>query len=207
MRSRYILWAFGAIAVGGALVAAYVAGKRSAVAASETVEVLVARRDLPKDARIREPEEAFHRIRYPKGLEPVGALTELEPLRGATVRRALAQGQPVREQDVVLRGSLPRRLDLPEGTQPCLVRALVTLDPTTQAYGSGSRVDVFLHTDKDGPYTCIATDVMILSLGDLRLSDPWPEVTHTLMVTPEQAGKIAEAQKRGSVRLLLRKVE
>jgi flagella basal body P-ring formation protein FlgA len=64
------------------------------------VPVVVAKKEIPAGTAIADPTEFFRVAYYRGGDEPQKAVKGLEELKGKVIVRALAEDQPVKEQDV-----------------------------------------------------------------------------------------------------------
>lgn len=64
------------------------------------VPVVVAKKDIPAGTIITDPVEFFRVAYYRGGDEPRGAVQGLDGLKDKVIVRALAEDQPVKEQDI-----------------------------------------------------------------------------------------------------------
>jgi Flp pilus assembly protein CpaB len=172
---------------------------------TETVDVLVAKAEIPVGTLVREPQQLFKIVRYVKGDEPKNAVKDLGRLKNKYLQRSLAEDQPVKETDIA---------DKP----PVAVRAgyrafAVAVDLEKAAGGRvvpGSRVDV-LFIDAENKKEAIAKPLLanriVLALHSVPKADgkpASPSAVVTLEVTPIKVEKLAKARHTGILKLSLR---
>jgi pilus assembly protein CpaB len=171
--------------------------RRAEAAVGPLVAVLVAKRDLPAERRLRPGDVAVKRL--PARFAPPDVLAPPVPLAGARTAVALAEGGYVTEGAIRgaardSRGGLrprQRALELPVGGGSALAGA-----------GPGSRVDVVISTQRhDGAgRTFVALeDVELLALHPTGAVDSGPE-SGAAGASPGSAAATALATLRVSVR-------
>jgi pilus assembly protein CpaB len=200
MSSRLILPALGGVLL-------LVASPLAAEPANETVEAVVARKDIPAGTVIKDSESLFKKVRIPKELDLTRAVRDLGKLKGMTVIRALDQNQIVTTRDVVLADGLLKALE--PGYRAMTVKVTVNA-PVAGFLLPGSRVDVILTMkgkDKDESKVFLE-NIQVLAISTEEKSDKEAKVVPgivTLAVKPEQAEKLNAATRKGTLSLVLRK--
>jgi pilus assembly protein CpaB len=210
---RYTIVFYGAVLIAG--LATYgvfrvlEAAKTSARVATQPV--LVAAKNIPAGAAL--DPSALTVTHWPAVAVPPGALTSLQAARGRVAR------VPVFAGEAIVPGRLAR-----EGTAPGLeaqiapgMRAMsVRINDVAGLSGlvqPNSRVDVLVTLRHAGQTTeevskLFLENMRVLSMGSRTTRDgsgqATPATTATLEVTPEQAERLAVAQRQGMVQLVLR---
>jgi pilus assembly protein CpaB len=196
------------VAVGCGLVAAYLTSQLGARQApqAETVEVLVAEKEIPQGTLLKEPEKYFKSVAWPKEREPKNHVSSLEEMRGKILNKSLAEGQFVTPKDLSKNEGLKPR----PGWRAISIKAAV--DTAVAGFIQPSaRVDI-IATGKTpsgrSESKTLLKNILVLAVNDI---DVRPEerrslvpTTVTLEVKLEQAEKLASALDQGSLRLALR---
>ena len=208
--------ALGAVLAGGALWLA--SGPRMlwlphAVAGSETVRILVAKRELPFGTRIAPKDLQW--VEWPRQAVPPGSFTSVAALLGEerdgqrVVLRAIGAGEPVLESMITGLGEQPPASTvLPQGRRA----ATIAVDPSAGVAGfvaPGDRVDIMLIRRIDGQLvtSIIMQDVPVLAVaprssGDADAGPARRMVTVEVSISETQ--KLALAQQVGRLSLTLR---
>src|SRR5207302_1397951 len=155
---------------------------------------VVARSAIPAGSIIDKPEKHFKVVRYVKGDEPKGGLTDLNKLKGQFLTRLLAEDQPIKQTDLIW---------LPKGLRAYSFN--VEVDAVAGFNLPGSRVDIVADMEQPDGKEAIAKVILedrLLLAVDFRKKEQL--LTVTLAVTPEQAKKLALAGQRAKLRVLLR---
>ena len=154
---------------------------------------------------------------WPKDKVPPGAITKLDDLDGRRTKVRLFAGEPILEDKLFRKGEeyIPTSL-IPKGYRVVAVKA------TTDTVGGnllnpGDRVDVMVYLTHN-PQMGIETTGMrmvlenikvfavndIVEVGSEKESRTIKAATVSLLVTPEQAAKLALAAELGPIKLALR---
>lgn len=154
---------------------------------------------------------------WPKDKVPPGAITKLEELDGRRTKVKLFAGEPILEDKLFRKGEeyIPTSL-IPKGYRVVAVKA------TTDTVGGnllnpGDRVDVMVYLTRN-PQLEIETTGMRMVLENIKVfavndivevgadkeSKTIKAATVSLLVTPEQAAKLALAAELGQIKLALR---
>jgi len=213
-RNRLLIVLSLAIGLGG--LAAYLALGRMeqpAIAApapvrASTVQMAVASRDLPMGAILQ--AEDVKLLDWPAEVLPLGFATSAGDLTGRGLITPVQANEPILSTKLAERGSgggLP--ILIPEGMRAVSVR----VDEVIQVAGfvtAGTRVDVLLTFTLDGPTQTriILQNLQALAAGQTIERDlegkPLTVGVITLLVTPEQAERLALASSEGRIQLALR---
>ena len=199
------------VAVGCGLVAAVAVAKLSASGSKgpETVKVLVAKKDIPLQTKLEEKDldNLLQWADMPKNLVPPDAVTDLEVVKGKSLNRTLKQGNALSITDL----GKHHMLDIPEGHEAFTVK----IDQVGAVAGfakPGSRVDIMYverTTTGKARAAIILKNMLILAVGMINTLDEKtgaaiPQVESvTLAVNKKQAMRLAFADEKGKVKLLL----
>jgi Flp pilus assembly protein CpaB len=199
------------VAVGCGLVAAVAVAKLSAGGSKgpDTVKVLVAKKDIPLQTKLEEKDldNLLTWADMPKALVPPDAVTDLEQVKGKSLNRTLKQGNAVSFGDL----GEAKKLELPDGCEAFTVK----VDQVGAVGGfakPGSRVDIMYverTTTGKARAAIILKHMLILAVNMVNVLDEKtgaaiPQVESvTLAVNKNQATRLAFAEERGRVKLLL----
>lgn len=200
------------VAVGCGLVAAVAVAKLSASGSrpTETVKVLVAKKDLPVQTPLDEKDmdNLLQWADMPKNFVPPDAVTDIEQVKGKSLTRTLKQGNPVTVTDI---GKVTQ-LDIPTGYKAFTVKCS-PVDAVAGFAKPGAKVDVMfvekLGTGKTRA-AIILQDMLVLALNATNTVDEKTGAaiqqveSVTLAVTDKQARLVALADERGKLKLSLR---
>lgn len=172
-----------------------------------TVGVVVAAAAIPIGSRIEAAQVKV--VEWPAGIEPAGAIRSPEGAIGQITRTTIEMNQPVLQAQLVGQqaGLLP--LLITDGMRAMSVR----VDNVTGVSGfitPSSRVDVVVSGTPEGDQMLskvVLQNIRVLATGttiEQRDNKPVEVPTVTLMVSPEDAEKLAIATRQEPVRLALR---
>lgn len=154
---------------------------------------------------------------WPKDKVPPGAITKLDELDGRRTKVKLFAGEPILEDKLFRKGEeyIPTSL-IPKGFRVVAVKA------TTDTVGGnllnpGDRVDVMAYLTRNPQFEIETTGMRmvlenikvfavndIVEVGSEKESRTIKAATVSLLVTPEQAAKLALAAELGPIKLALR---
>jgi pilus assembly protein CpaB len=207
---------FGVLAVLAATLAAIVVysalRKREAElqkAVANTVEIAVAAHDLPLGSRI--DPEAVRTVRWARDSLPPGAVTNPQSVMNFVVKDAITENEPI------VAGKLSSG-ERSSGILPLLIppgmRAMsVAVDEVSDVAGfilPHSRVDVLVSLTQSGDRAfskVVLQNVEVLAVAqevEGKKDEPQLVRVVTLMVSPDDAERLALASNRGVLRLALR---
>lgn len=193
----------------------------SAAPAGETESIFVAMKDIglgeiltAQDLRL-EP--------WPKDKVPPGALSRIEEVEGRRSKTKIFAGEPILDKKLFGKGAAEQGPDalIPKGYRVVAVK-VDQVSGTAGMIMPGSRVDVFVHLLRnpargvpDTSTRVILQDVKVFAVNDRVSIEPEggesgasiKATTVSLLVTPEQAAKLALAEELGKLRLALRSPE
>jgi pilus assembly protein CpaB len=176
----------------------------------EKVGVLVARRNLSMGILITEPDKLFEEKQFTKGEEPKKAIRDIDDLKGRRLNKPLTAEQFVTADDLIDKDKDGLAALMPKG-----MRA-VALNVNAASIVGGfvlphSHVDILsVITGQNGESNAkiILQNILVLAVDQSanRPDDRQAVVSNTvtLQVTPEQAERLALAQKMGTLSLSLR---
>jgi Flp pilus assembly protein CpaB len=161
------------------------------------VSALVANRDIPQGTLLAEPEQFFKWADYVPPNCPQQSFQAFDQLRDRVTARPLSEDQPVKERDLA-----------PLDAAKVKRAVTLTVEPKAKGVAPLARVDVLQsRRDADGTIreAVVAQDLLVLALDDF-FPEGAAEAKHqaVLQATPDQAGKLSEAQKQGTLRLVPR---
>jgi pilus assembly protein CpaB len=178
-------------------------------ALATTQPIVVAARDIPIGAKI--DSSMIKMARWPRNELPPGAITESTSVIGGVARAEFVQNEPIVASRLVI-------ADKTSGVLPLMIptdmRAMsVAVDEVSDMSGfilPYTKVDVLLSLtggDKEGGRSKIVLqDVPVLAAAQTiqRKDQPQPERVVTLLVSPDQAERLAVASTQGKLHLALR---
>lgn len=200
------------VAVGCGLVAAIAVAKLSAGGsrAPETVKVWVAKKDIPIDTAIDEKnaDEFLGLTDLPKGLAPLDPIEGVETIKGKSNNRTLRAGNAITLSDF----GNANKIAIPNGLKQ-VAFTVSEVDGVDGFAKPGSKVDVHYIEKTNSGRTrtaIILRDMLVLAIGKVdRLDDKQPRAIQqvqsvSLGVTDAQATLVAMAEKKGTLKLVLR---
>src|SRR5215472_13209997 len=181
---------------------------RIAEAMAKTSDIVVAAHDLPFGGKVT--PESLKVVKWPTDVLPPGAVTQPSGLIGNVLRQAIAANEPILESQLI-------NTDRKAGLLPLLIpqnmRAMsVAVDEVADISGfvlPHSRVDILAAFTDSGPGAgkarIVLENVEVLAVAQVTEKDqPDLEKVVTLLVTPQQAEKLALVSHEASLRLALR---
>jgi Flp pilus assembly protein CpaB len=202
-----------AVAVGFGLVAALLTSQMSAKSTVESVDVLVAAKDLPVGSLLTKEDVTNEKVvkwkKIPKDAIPPGIVESTDELVEKRLSRAIRAEEPINRADVTKGGVVT----IPSGMKMATIQ-LAAHQAVAGFVGPGSRVDV-LGTVRLGERIIalpVLVDMLVLAVNTdttYTKEGVYPTVnTVSFAVTQKQALLIKLAQARGSdMTLLLRNPE
>ena len=197
------------VAIGCGLVAAFLTARLSGGSKEDTVEVMVAKKELPVGTILdeKELENMIGTMKLPKSSVTPDTITNIEELRGKRLNRTLKEKNPFTQGDVALDSGIK----LPEGMSKYSVKTDIVKLASGFAQ-AGDKVDVILTESQPNGKAksgIILRDMLVLSVDRMaRRPDGSEAVTQvnsvSLAVTPPQSLILSNAERRGDVKFLLR---
>jgi pilus assembly protein CpaB len=204
-------------ALGAALVYRQLRSLRSEIemarqAPESTVDVLVAAEPIPLGTRIAAKDVKV--VSWPANIKPEGALSDPQSAIGSVARVSIEKNQPLAQSQFLSQGAGLLPAMIPEGMRAMSVK----VDDVTGVSGfitPNSRVDVLVagatgHGEggsQEQHSKLVLQNIKVLAVGksiEQREDKPVEVPTVTLLVTPDQAEKLALAARYEPVRLALR---
>jgi len=216
------------LALGCGLVASIgitqVMAKRNATSAAptgETESIFVALKDIGLGEILTAQDLKLEP--WPKDKVPPGALSRIEDVEGRRTKTKIFAGEPILDKKLFGKGVAEQGPDalIPKGYRVVAVK-VDQVSGTAGMILPGSRVDVLVHLVRNPtrgiPETTtrvILQDLKVFAVNDRVTLEPEEGEGHTsikattvsLLVTPEQAAKLALAAELGKLRLVLRSPE
>jgi pilus assembly protein CpaB len=192
------------------LVSRVLLGSRASGGQPDTIEVLIAGRDIKEEEVLK--QDMLKTFRMPKSVVPAGAFATFKEVEDRWVKTALLEGDPIIEKKLGPKGTPPGLVaNIPMG-----MRAFA-LDVTEQTSVSGfilpgHHVDVvrYEQSEKTEPRgETILQNVLVLAAGQTFTRKDEHTVqsrTVTLALTPEEVNTVVAARVKGSLSLALRGV-
>jgi len=207
MKSKNV--ALMAVAIGCGLVAAFLTAKLSGGSSPETIDVIVAKKELPVGTLLdeKELENLVGTQKLPKASVPPDIINNLEELKNKKLNRTLKTGNYFAVGDV----GADSGIKLPEG----MMKYSVKMDGVKAVAGfvnPGDKVDVLLTEPQPSGKTksgVFLSNMLVLAVDTRARRTEGGEAVQqvnsvSLAVTPEEALTLSSAEKRGEVKLLLR---
>jgi pilus assembly protein CpaB len=180
----------------------------------ETVAVLVAAKDIDRLTTIT--ADMLTTRPFPKSMVPKEALTNLDDVVGRRAKFKCQQNEMLLNSQLAEKGS-GRAWDTPDGMRAFTIKTNKIAGAVTGFVLPGDRVDVLLTVTteiskgKEGTLTVtLLTDIEVVAADYVTepLQDKKAKIedlkTVTLLVTPEQASKLALGENKGHLHLSLR---
>ncbi len=180
----------------------------------QLVAIAVATRNLPLGSKL--DSTAIAMVPWPRDHLPAGAITDPAALRDRIVKVSIAADQPIVKS--ALYDGAPTSGLLPLMIPPGMRAMSVPVDEVSGVAGfvmPHARVDVLvaIHSPKgtESPKAKIVLEnVEVLAIAqELEGSDRQPQVVRvvTLLVTPDEAERLALASREGTLRLAIRRYD
>jgi pilus assembly protein CpaB len=206
MKSKTMILMVVAVVCG--LVASYLTSRMLGQQPDEKVTVLVAKVKIPQGTKLSAPEELFEPKEFAKGTEPKKAFTRFDDLKDKRVNKTIGLEVHVTPDDLMT-GEEKLEYKVPPGFRAVSIK--VSSDTNVAGFVQpSSHVDIIsTHSGAKGPVSgIILQNVLVLAVdgtdrmeGDTKSR---PSNTVTLQVKPEEATKLAAAQQKGELRLMIR---
>jgi pilus assembly protein CpaB len=156
---------------------------------------------------------------WPKDKVPAGALSRAEDVEGRRTRAPIYAGEPVVENRLYPKGSgeAGYTMMIPKGFRAIAVK--VNRDSGSGLILPGDRVDLLMHLRRDPnrgilqeTTRTILQDVKVFAVNDVVETEEEGEKTITaqtisLLLTPKNAQDVVQAEKLGTIRLIMRSPE
>jgi len=169
-----------------------------AACAAPKAEVLIARQDIATGTVIEDPEALFKTVAWTgEGPPPPSAIRDPKGLKGRVVIRKIDRDSILVIRD--LGGTLPK------GTKPVTLKMVWHED--IGHIDDNSHVDAILTTQVKGKTetTAVVDDLIVLAWDIEKKKGPIIDfLIVTIAAAPDQAAKIADAQKKGSLSVRVR---
>lgn len=176
--------------------------------AADTMQVVVAKRDLPMGTRLQ--ADMLETIRWPKAAPIDAPLTALDQATERVINMQILRGEPLLKNKLAAVGEIGGLSSvLREGQRAVTVKVNEIMGVAGFAL-PGNYVDLMVNTPdgQDNPVSKIVIErIKVLAVAqDVTSSENKPRVVNavTLEVTPAQAEKIDLARSVGTLSLVLR---
>jgi pilus assembly protein CpaB len=176
--------------------------------ATDTMQVVVAKRDLPMGTRLQ--ADMLETIRWPKAAPIDAPLTALDQATERVINMQILRGEPLLKNKLAAVGEIGGLSSvLREGQRAVTVKVNEIMGVAGFAL-PGNYVDLMVNTpdSQDNPVSKIVIErIKVLAVAqDVTSSENKPRVVNavTLEVTPAQAEKIDLARSVGTLSLVLR---
>lgn len=215
MRNRIFAVLLIAILAGGGLAYAtynFVNNKPAATVAAATEPVVVAAADLQLGSELRKDD--LQVLGFPKGKKPAGAFSNPSEIVGRGLIVPVVANEPILAAKLASKeagSGLPPVI--PEGMRAVSVRVNEVVGVAGYVL-PGSRVDVIAtanptNSPLDATSKVVLANVQVVTAGvrmeaDQEKGKPMQVTVVTLLVTPEQAERLALASTEGKIQLALR---
>lgn len=190
----------------------------SKIASKDSVSVVTAAVDIPKNTVIK--EEMLSRTQIPQSHAQSGVIAENADAVGKVTDAKIFSGQQVLDKALIAPGDKKAGLSLtiPKGRRAVTV-AVNEVSGLNSLLMPGDRVDVAATLDFKGTVdggeinqtSVILQNIQVLAVGKALEAEAqtWAqkeesETTATLAVTPQEAQPLIMASERGTIRMLLR---
>ena len=187
-----------------ALAASWLQGQQ----AEDTLQVVVARRDLQMGTRLQ--PDMLEIVKWPRAAPIDSPLSTLEPAYDRVINTQVLRGEPLLQGKLAAQGEIGGLSSvLREGQRAVTVKVNEIMGVAGFAL-PGNYVDVMVNTPdgQDNPISKILIErIKVLAVAqDVASTENKPRVVNavTLEVTPQQAEKIDLARSVGSLSLVLR---
>ncbi len=207
------MWIVIGIAVLTAALASFgmywVISKQAKVVEASKVFVVVAKKNLGMGSSVAEADVKL--IAWPNDSQVAGAFTSIDQVKGKPLIASVLENEPITKNKLAESGS-----GLPPLIRDGMRAMSVKVNEVIGVAGfvtPGTRVDVLvtIRQDKDSMSRVVVQNVEVLTAGakyddpeGRKQGKPIPSTFVTLMVSPEQAERIALAVSEGQIMLVLR---
>jgi Flp pilus assembly protein CpaB len=180
---------------------------------TDTVRVLVARRNLDTGFAIKDPQAVFEEKAYIRGEEPKSAILNYDEIKGRMLKRSLREGDFISGLDLLSERESLMAYMIPEGYRAIGLR--VNLENIAGGFASlpFSRVDIVATVkrgdDKSSFSQVLLQNVLVLAVDQRNDRDEagraMPGSVVTVALSPEEVLKANIAKEYGPLSLVLRK--
>jgi len=192
----------------GLAAAAYAASWLQQQSASNTLQVIVAKRDLQMGTRLQ--PDMLQTLAWPKTAAIQGPLTSLDEAVGRVIRVPVLQGEPLLQSKLAAVGEKGGLSSVLESGQRAVTVKVNEIMGVAGFALPGNFVDVMVNTPDslNQPISKIVIErIRVLAVAqDVSTNESKPRVVNavTLQVTPQQAEQIDLARSVGTLSLVLR---
>ena len=192
----------------GLAAAAYAASWLQQQNASNTLQVIVAKRDLQMGTRLQ--PDMLQTLAWPKSATIQGPLTSLDEAVGRVIRVPVLQGEPLMQSKLAAVGEKGGLSSVLESGQRAVTVKVNEIMGVAGFALPGNFVDVMVNTpdSQNQPVSKIVIErIRVLAVAqDVSTNESKPRVVNavTLQVTPQQAEQIDLARSVGTLSLVLR---
>jgi pilus assembly protein CpaB len=192
----------------GLAAAAYAASWLQQQSASNTLQVIVAQRDLQMGTRLQ--PDMLQTLAWPKSAAIQGPLTSLDQAVGRVIRVPVLQGEPLLQSKLAAAGEKGGLSSVLESGQRAVTVKVNEIMGVAGFALPGNFVDVMVNTpdSQNQPVSKIVIErIRVLAVAqDVSTNESKPRVVNavTLQVTPQQAEQIDLARSVGTLSLVLR---
>jgi pilus assembly protein CpaB len=192
----------------GLAAAAYAASWLQQQSASNTLQVIVAKRDLQMGTRLQ--PDMLQTLAWPKTAAIQGPLTSLDEAVGRVIRVPVLQGEPLLQSKLAAVGEKGGLSSVLEAGQRAVTVKVNEIMGVAGFALPGNFVDVMVNTpdSQNQPISKIVIErIRVLAVAqDVSTNESKPRVVNavTLQVTPQQAEQIDLARSVGTLSLVLR---
>jgi pilus assembly protein CpaB len=192
----------------GLAAAAYAASWLQQQSASNTLQVIVAQRDLQMGTRLQ--PDMLQTLAWPKTAAIQGPLTSLDEAVGRVIRVPVLQGEPLMQSKLAALGEKGGLSSVLESGQRAVTVKVNEIMGVAGFALPGNFVDVMVNTpdSQNQPISKIVIErIRVLAVAqDVSTNESKPRVVNavTLQVTPQQAEQIDLARSVGTLSLVLR---
>jgi pilus assembly protein CpaB len=192
----------------GLAAAAYAASWLQQQSASNTLQVIVAKRDLQMGTRLQ--PDMLQTLAWPKTAAIQGPLTSLDEAVGRVIRVPVLQGEPLLQSKLAAVGEKGGLSSVLESGQRAVTVKVNEIMGVAGFALPGNFVDVMVNTpdSQNQPISKIVIErIRVLAVAqDVSTNESKPRVVNavTLQVTPQQAEQIDLARSVGTLSLVLR---
>jgi pilus assembly protein CpaB len=176
----------------------------------EKVGVLVARRNLAMGILITDPDKLFEEKQFTKGEEPKKAIRDIDELKGRRLNKPLNAEAFVTDDDLINKDKDGLAALMPKGMRAVAlnVNAASIVGGFVLPHSHVDILSVIASPNGESNAKIILQNILVLAVDQSsnRPDDRQAVVSNTvtLQVTPEQAERLALAQKMGTLSLSLR---
>jgi pilus assembly protein CpaB len=192
----------------GLAAAAYAASWLQQQSASNTLQVIMAKRDLQMGTRLQ--PDMLQTLAWPKTAAIQGPLTSLDEAVGRVIRVPVLQGEPLLQSKLAAVGEKGGLSSVLEAGQRAVTVKVNEIMGVAGFALPGNFVDVMVNTpdSQNQPISKIVIErIRVLAVAqDVSTNESKPRVVNavTLQVTPQQAEQIDLARSVGTLSLVLR---